>query len=98
MSIIYDGELPGMWETADLIDGETDMYKFSNPNDPYDPSCNTFARDMDYIDFYKEPDETRVDFIMRNEGTYNSFNGHFLCDECYIEAGMPTAPNGWVCP
>jgi hypothetical protein len=28
------------------------------------------------------------------EGTYNPINGHFLCDQCYIEAGMPVGENG----
>lgn len=39
-------------------------------------------------------------YVAYNEGTYNPDNGHFLCDECYIAAGMPSAPGlkGWVCP
>lgn len=37
-------------------------------------------------------------FVIENEGTYNEANGHFLCDEDYITAGMPSSPNGWVAP
>lgn len=100
---VMDGnELPGMWETSDLIGGKYDKGKssnyFNNPYDPYDPKCHTFARDMDYLDTYKEAGETRVQYVIENEGTYNSFNGHFLCNMCYIDAGMPTAPMGWKCP
>lgn len=96
---VMDGnELPGMWETADFIGGETDMDKSSDPNAPYDPMCKLFASEMDYLDTFREPDQTRASYVIENEGTYNSANGHFLCDTCYVRAGMPTAPNGWVCP
>jgi len=37
-------------------------------------------------------------YVRSEEGTYNPVNGHFLCDACYIKAGMPTAPGGWRCP
>ena len=50
----------------------------------------------------KHPDEimeyqptmtgTKLDpntYVIRNEGTYNRENGHFLCTDCYIKAGMP---------
>lgn len=39
------------------------------------------------------------DFVKSEEGTYNAKNGHFLCTECYIKAGCPTAPGGgWKAP
>jgi len=40
------------------------------------------------------------DFVWSNEGTLNLENGHFLCTDCYIEAGMPSAPapGRWVAP
>lgn len=38
------------------------------------------------------------DYVRAEEGTYNDENGHFLCTQCYIEAGMPSAPGGWVAP
>lgn len=37
-------------------------------------------------------------YVRHEEGTYNKSNGHFLCTACYIDAGMPTSPGGWVCP
>ncbi len=43
---------------------------------------------------FKGPD----DYVRRCEGTYNPENGHFLCTECYITAGMPSHPTGWVAP
>lgn len=38
------------------------------------------------------------DYVRQEEGTYNRNNGHFLCDDCYVAAGMPTEPGGWTCP
>jgi hypothetical protein len=67
--------------------------------EPYDPMCDRFARDMPYLDsFLEHPNQTRARYVATNEGTYNRVNGHFLCDTCYIKAGMPTSPLGWVCP
>lgn len=40
------------------------------------------------------PDE----YVKREEGTYNRENGHFLCTSCYIKAGQPSSPTGWVAP
>ena len=37
-------------------------------------------------------------YVWENEGTLNRKNGHFLCTQCYINAGMPTSPQGWTCP
>lgn len=78
---------------------------------PYDPMCNTFARDMRKIDSYLGPNTAkaaalepggiakfREDYIRDEEGTYNPANGHFLCDSCYIAAGQPSSRKGWVCP
>jgi hypothetical protein len=79
--------------------------------EPYDPMCLRFARDMGELDSswptsQEELDETppeerpskRVEYVLKEEGTLNSTNNHFLCDKCYIIAGMPTAPGGWMCP
>ncbi len=41
---------------------------------------------------------TPVQYVQRNEGTYNYANGHFLCTPCYIKAGSPTSPGGWKAP
>jgi len=38
------------------------------------------------------------DYVKQEEGTYNSANGHFLCTSCYIKAGQPSGPRGWICP
>ena len=75
---------------------------------PFDPSCKRFAKDMteydSYIDLQDNPDlrkptpKMREDYVRDEEGTYNPENGHFLCDECYIKAGMPSGPRGWKCP
>lgn len=47
----------------------------------------------------REPTDEEVrDYVRREEGTFNAANGHFLCDGCYIRAGMPSSPTGWTCP
>jgi hypothetical protein len=38
------------------------------------------------------------EYVQREEGTYNIHNGHFLCTECYLAAGCPSSPTGWVAP
>jgi len=43
-------------------------------------------------------DLTPDDYVWQEEGTLNEENGHFLCDSCYIKAGMPTTPRGWRAP
>jgi len=37
-------------------------------------------------------------YVMREEGTLNRQNGHFLCTSCYIKAGQPSSPWGWTAP
>jgi len=37
-------------------------------------------------------------YVQQEEGTLNFQNGHFLCTACYILAGMPSSPTGWVAP
>jgi len=79
--------------------------------EPYDPMCKRYARDMDELDktwaesqedFDSVPEserpETRASFVIQEDGTYNPSNGHFLCNDCYIKAGMPSGPSGWICP
>lgn len=65
--------------------------------EPYDPRCRRYAAQMPDLDAVRG-DLSRQDFVRSEEGTYNPENGHFLCDECYIAAGMPSSPSGWVCP
>lgn len=44
--------------------------------------------------YYNDDD----DYIWNEEGTLNRQNGHFLCDMCYINAGQPSGPSGWIAP
>jgi hypothetical protein len=37
-------------------------------------------------------------YVWQEEGTLNMQNGHFLCTNCYIDAGMPSSPTGWTAP
>lgn len=78
---------------------------WDDPTNPYDPKCNRHAWEMGELDYFIMPghgeipsDDDRREYVIHEEGTYNPTNGHFLCDDCYIAAGMPTAHNGWVCP
>jgi hypothetical protein len=68
---------------------------------PYDPMCERYAENMtDYDSFIPgtiSPQKREI-YVIQEEGTYNKTNGHFLCDTCYIKAGMPTKPYGWKCP
>lgn len=41
---------------------------------------------------------TPEDYVWEEEGTLNRENGHFLCTECYIKAGQPSSPRGWIAP
>ena len=66
--------------------------------EPFDPMCNRYAKDIPDYDWTLEDGDTRESYVIHNEGTYNRENGHFLCDECYIKAGMPSSRDGWVCP
>jgi hypothetical protein len=43
-------------------------------------------------------DMTADDYVWQEEGTLNRENGHFLCTNCYIKAGMPSSRRGWVAP
>jgi len=66
---------------------------------PICQGCNKFATELDeYIEIAKEEDMTPEEYVRSEEGTYNPRNGHFLCTQCYVNAGMPSSPRGWVCP
>jgi hypothetical protein len=70
----------------------------------YDMRCQGCKKTPTEIDEYvvlaKLDDMTPEKFVLTEEGTFNIKNGHFLCTECYIKAGMPTGPKGerWICP
>lgn len=77
-------------------------------NDPKDPVCNGCGKRPYEIEAYRwacmEDEDTPVSdgqvtaYVIFEEGTYNPTNGHFLCDPCYITAGMPSSPTGWKAP
>lgn len=61
--------------------------------------CNTAPCDLEeYIKQGRANDMTPDAFVRAEEGTYNRDNGHFLCTDCYIKAGQPSSPRGWVAP
>lgn len=65
----------------------------------YDPKCQRYADQIPQVVEWAEMEEMTPDeWVEEEEGTYNSTNGHFLCDECYIAIGMPSSPTGWKCP
>jgi hypothetical protein len=81
-----------------LWDGSTDDKK-----PEVRPRCMGCLRFPDELDCYTgvlEDGESADDYVRSEEGTFNAENGHFLCDACYINAGMPVGENGrrWVCP
>ena len=41
---------------------------------------------------------TADDYVIAEEGTYNSLTSTFCCTPCYIAIGMPSSPNGWKAP
>lgn len=43
-------------------------------------------------------EEARREACIREEGTLNPENGHYLCNDCYIRNGQPSSSRGWVCP
>ena len=61
--------------------------------------CKKRADEIDeYIEAAKENEMSIVDYVREEEGTYNHENGHFLCTDCYIEAGCPSSNRGWKAP
>lgn len=54
----------------------------------------------EYVESAGEEEMSANDYVKEEEGTYNPKNGHFLCTDCYIEAGMPSLPypQRWVAP
>jgi hypothetical protein len=64
--------------------------------------CAYCGRTPDQIPTYvvcaEESDMTPWAYVKQEEGTYNHDNGHFACDDCYVEIGMPSSPTGWVAP
>lgn len=69
---------------------------------PICTGCNKHPDQIDeYIEAGKENEKLPDQYVMEEEGTYNKNNGHFLCTDCYIKAGMPSNPypqKNWVAP
>jgi hypothetical protein len=77
-----------------------------DPSDPICVGCAKRPAEMTAYDGEIE-DKPRTDeelaaartrACIREEGTLNHENGHFLCDICYIKNGQPSSPSGWKCP
>jgi hypothetical protein len=70
-----------------------------HPPQPYCTGCDKTPEEIDeYVICAKEDGMTPTEWVRREEGTLNPANGHFLCTDCYIRAGMPSTPYGWVAP
>lgn len=62
--------------------------------------CHKSPSELDeYIFMAEEENCTPEEFVWKEEeGTLNKSNGHFLCTDCYNEAGQPSSKEGWKCP
>lgn len=66
---------------------------------PICTGCNKRPDELEeYIESAADCNMTPDDYVKEEEGTYNPANGHFLCTDCYIKAGMPTARPQWIAP
>lgn len=72
---------------------------------PFCTGCQRFPEDIpDIVVLAKIDGMSPAAWVIAEEGTLNSLNGHFLCNECYIRAGMPAGRDGhggpgrWVAP
>jgi hypothetical protein len=67
--------------------------------DPYCAGCGKAPHELsEYLDAVRGTGLTPAGYVRKEEGTYNPENGRFLCTSCYCDAGMPSSPEGWVCP
>ncbi len=61
--------------------------------------CKKHPSELDeYIEAVEGTEETPDEYVRSEEGTLNQETGDFLCTMCYIKAGMPSSPTGWVVP
>ena len=61
--------------------------------------CNKTPDQLsEYIDAAADAGMTPDEYVRSEKGTLNRDNGHFLCTDCYIRAGMPSSPTGWKAP
>jgi hypothetical protein len=52
----------------------------------------------EYVEAAEDFNLTPEKYVVKEEGTYNKTNGHFLCTPCYIRVGQPSTDHGWVAP
>lgn len=61
--------------------------------------CNKTPCEIEeYVEAAAEANQSPEKYVWDEEGTLNKANGHFLCTDCYIKAGMPSSPDGWYAP
>jgi hypothetical protein len=71
---------------------------------PYCTGCDRTPEEIEeYVLAGEESGLTPTEYVVQEEGTLNPANHHFLCTDCYIEAGMPTRDmdqhgRGWYAP
>ena len=69
------------------------------PPDPICAGCGKRPSELpEYVEYAEVEEMTPDDYVRAEEGTYNRENGHFLCTDCYVDAGMPSSPQGWTAP
>lgn len=68
-------------------------------NEPRCSGCGKRPAEIEeYVEAAADAGMTPDVYVRREEGTYNHANGHFLCTICYVNAGMPSSPRGWIAP
>lgn len=74
---------------------------------PYCPGCERYASEVEGVAQFaaEEGYDSPETYIQAEEGTYNTRNGHFLCDACFLaeenrRGCRLVGPGGgrWVCP
>jgi hypothetical protein len=84
-------------EEIQIVD-EAALGKDSVEAEPSCFRCKRVASEIPGIVETAEVEEMTPQEYAREDGTYNSVTGHFACDKCYIEIGMPSGPFGWKAP
>jgi hypothetical protein len=79
---------------------EIDEYKWQAAEEWAEKQEIPWQDMMNAFDALSENDRNHIidQWCWYNEGTMNWDNGHFLCTQGYIEAGMPGSPTGWTAP
>jgi hypothetical protein len=78
---------------------EHDKHCLEQQVQPICIGCNKQPEELEeYIEAAEDHEISPTEYVKQEEGTYNSLNGHFLCTDCYIKAGMPSSPTGWKAP